>query len=968
MSGAYTGTDVRPTKGQTLDQFLQANELGGKLDLVALFNWGTKDKAQINRALVELVGCSSVHATDPLQSVLDPDLGTTKIIRKPTPWAPALEIGKLHTVKLKKRLPATAVAITELTSLFDPESAPCTIKCRFEGDKTRADKREFEVHATAYFDARKGREGDDVEAPAGTRSKDDLTQTDIVRKKKDNVTPGEETISWDGKATEATFGVLKNSAKIISSCAPYHVLVRYYKDDADKDTRIKLQPFYVRFKVVSKGKREVVDESLVVKWKLEGDPAKKLKHGQLVIIGQDDEPVFIAPLDRAAIEAGSYDLVSGAVKIDKTKLVIDKMPFRAQIQAHSDMNEESGLAIATMPTQVPAYNYKKVQMIAFNVKPDTHPSGSKYLGDSNPDVDIAKRAEAMIEAIQKAKPDASTDMDVLKVFMAPEFYWRGDAGAYPIEKIGTILPAVRKETDKFDYIDWLFVCGTAIGRQKHEDESGDRISHGLDIHRIVITSIDAPKKKVTARVWSQPAVGWVMGQGPRSQRIVSVTPMAGPKDADEASPGFGSLESVIEVADVTGFAPGEGEVTSESMKIAAVASTTDPWGGPATKIKVASKLCSKIPFDRATKGAVLVGGKAWEVESGGEKRLICTVDTETDPGFYWLTVYPAAPTFAQGAALLLNEPIATEVTNVALIQKGWPAPHLGDKSLRDALVYKEYVSPIDFIRGTGIDRDAFLNMWGDKHLINIDGDPDRAVLPTEGSTDISGANPNVKRDMSKDTEIKRAVGSEMNVSGYGGGIVYTIDGVTFGLEVCLDHAKLRLWNFYLGPNKQAAPGDPKVQVHLVPSWGMSIGGGGYGNKRVLPPNGVIFNVDGARTGSVARLNDGTFSCDDHPERTGSSGQRCQKELGPISWQGKHWFKCGGNCKESNGDPKYYVAPGCPTHGKAKCGKPFAALGSEIVKSAGPTDVPKSADPKYFSKKGHVLVYPPKDLPDCDVVT
>jgi hypothetical protein len=105
------------------------------------------------------------------------------------------------------------------------------------------------------------------------------------------------------------------------------------------------------------------------------------------------------------------------------------------------------------------------------------------------------------------------------------------------------------------------------------------------------------------------------------------------------------------------------------------------------------------------------------------------------------------------------------------------------------------------------------------------------------------------------------VGSEINLNGLGGGCVFMMDGLTFGLEVCLDHAKDRLYNFYTGTNKRA--GDPKVQVQLIPSYGMSFALSAAGREVTALPNGLVFNVDGQRIESIARFWDNTYSCDVH---------------------------------------------------------------------------------------------------------
>jgi hypothetical protein len=61
------------------------------------------------------------------------------------------------------------------------------------------------------------------------------------------------------------------------------------------------------------------------------------------------------------------------------------------------------------------------------------------------------------------------------------------------------------------------------------------------------------------------------------------------------------------------------------------------------------------------------------------------------------------------------------------------------------------------------------------------------------------------------------------------GCIFEMLGITFGLEVCLDHLNARLIN---------APDKSGVQIQLIPSWGMRI----YTECSV--PNAIVFNVDG----------------------------------------------------------------------------------------------------------------------------
>jgi hypothetical protein len=276
--------------------------------------------------------------------------------------------------------------------------------------------------------------------------------------------------------------------------------------------------------------------------------------------------------------------------------------------------------------------------------------------------------------------------------------------------------------------------------------------------------------------------------------------------------------------------------------------------------------------------------------------------------------------------------------------------------------------------------------------------------------------------------IGETAGSEINKTGIGGGVVFTMDDITFGLEVCLDHGENRLSTFYSGTNVH--PRDPKVQVHLIPSWGMTIGGGAI----CCPPGeGLVFNVDGQRCESVARVYDGTtWSCDAHPDQTGARWGHCTKlqtyyycpqckTFGNVpgncdfhaSATLTGYKKCGSpsywgctsgcwgeparcshsssrplyyctNCKTFNretvpcgcGDPRpimelcggYYTGAACLLchQSVVRCNRMFQKLGRVLVPGTA-VDVPKSQDDKYFQRWGRVLAYPAQDLAPPDIV-
>src|SRR5262249_36013164 len=54
------------------------------------------------------------------------------------------------------------------------------------------------------------------------------------------------------------------------------------------------------------------------------------------------------------------------------------------------------------------------------------------------------------------------DAKTLKIFMAPEFYFRGKRGAYEIDRLFYLINKVQSVTRSADFKDWLFVLGTCV--------------------------------------------------------------------------------------------------------------------------------------------------------------------------------------------------------------------------------------------------------------------------------------------------------------------------------------------------------------------------------------------------------------------------------------------------------------------------------------------------------------------------
>ena len=160
-----------------------------------------------------------------------------------------------------------------------------------------------------------------------------------------------------------------------------------------------------------------------------------------------------------------------------------------------------------------------------------------------------------------------------------------------------------------------------------------------------------------------------------------------------------------------------------------------------------------------------------------------------------------------------------EVYNVALVQKGgWSAnssvaldkmtPDQRNTAL-DGTTFatmKEYKSPVDFIRIAKIQGNRGFVWERVMHLDRLGGPSSDSVV----------------------------TGREERFVDYDGSCLFAMDGIQFGLEICLDHANQRL------KNAPRPAGSPKVQIQLVPSCGLQL----WDSAMVAMAGGYGFNVDG----------------------------------------------------------------------------------------------------------------------------
>jgi hypothetical protein len=349
---------------------------------MALYNWGTAEPREVNRALAETFGVRTMDAADPSKTVLakhvdapNPEFFIAKVVTQA-----GLAAGKTYVAQLKNRLPPAAVGVDSLDRWFIPAKETCELKYTLEGSKAVAKKVVFEVYGSNYSDAGAFNKGLGT-FPAAADKKD------VALYAKDEQADAAERASlaiaeWKGSVT-ATEGALgkktPNAAggqddRVINvAFSPYTAHLRYFLEDADKTARLLLEPFWPRFDAAN----APIADSLKVRWDVKDTTrfTGGKGHGQLLVIDGRGTVVYQKPLKEAEMTAkggGSFHehvwaggtFNAGGVTNSKggTVAIPEDMPYRVRLDMHTASGETKGLALTAMQTEVRVY-----------VHPQTHP-------------------------------------------------------------------------------------------------------------------------------------------------------------------------------------------------------------------------------------------------------------------------------------------------------------------------------------------------------------------------------------------------------------------------------------------------------------------------------------------------------------------------------------------------------------------------------------------------------------------
>ncbi len=158
------------------------------------------------------------------------------------------------------------------------------------------------------------------------------------------------------------------------------------------------------------------------------------------------------------------------------------LPTKKKALGRSDQNQSTTKQVFD-PGNV---TYKDVQFIAYEL--NTAPANAKfidgrlvggtYLGlADNLQEDITERCQLMLDAATAAfkNKKTSTDPTVLKIFMVPEFAFRGPAGAYSMDQVQMVINTLQTYFIGEQWANWTFVFGTIVGQSKIDNEALDSL-------------------------------------------------------------------------------------------------------------------------------------------------------------------------------------------------------------------------------------------------------------------------------------------------------------------------------------------------------------------------------------------------------------------------------------------------------------------------------------------------------------
>lgn len=182
-----------------------------------------------------------------------------------------------------------------------------------------------------------------------------------------------------------------------------------------------------------------------------------------------------------AINHNVPDLNYGATPFAEE--ILNKVNSRKRVHQKLRYTKVQTLSFQIYTGGAPAYtddgqpNEECINLNDYGVSEDDNPKLQCYLGLDDTALDVERRLNIMSNAVDRAYDVSDRNDDTLKIFLAPEFYFRGRNGAYEFideEKeddrggcsdICHILKGLESMVAQKRFDNWLFLFGTVIGSE-----------------------------------------------------------------------------------------------------------------------------------------------------------------------------------------------------------------------------------------------------------------------------------------------------------------------------------------------------------------------------------------------------------------------------------------------------------------------------------------------------------------------
>ncbi|NER29738.1 MAG: hypothetical protein F6J89_19500 [Symploca sp. SIO1C4] len=497
-------------------------------------------------------------------------------------------------------------------------------------------------------------------------------------------------------------------------------------------------------------------------------------------------------------------------------------------------------------------SYSKVQFIAhcINTEPKFRKASQKkeYLGLKEERQDMSARVELVKEVIKQAKQDQETSEseNTLKIFMLPEFFFRGKRGTYSLVNIlGSFNNPETKEEENLkdkplitqlqsivkdkEWKDWLFVFGTIVGESAPAEieEKDNQSKPNLLAYNYTLVQKGGFDKIDVAHQYAKVVIKKTVAD----QDFI-------PK---KALIGDGvTFERVLRAP----LKANEEKLRTRLLEIIKI-----PEKFAKDKVNEIIPQINKQEIEKLF-GTNLQPLTKWLRENSEDSANIAILKKEN--WFAWKGYEPLKP-YAFMPKIL--EKYLTGKGEQNLLTEDFPSEGIDLEKFAELKQYlKKFIGQdekddqelktIYNLARDEEERDSWKDLWKSQRkfigeIIKINGKTNYKKLEAELDKFQTPSYYQLKQIIIKYL-VSQKVERLLSLLNYEGSSYFTIDGLTFGLEICVDHYIERLKRLKKS-NKL-----PPIDIQLIPSCGMSI----LQDAIVAQKKGYVFNCDGQSVGSI----------------------------------------------------------------------------------------------------------------------